>query len=474
MNSVTLRDIVLSVRYGDAALVGESAGYLVLAATDLGIEAPRQFGLDGVLVIDDGRVEVDASTCTHAESEAQLRLLLGQLLLLVRTACPNLQRVADRKETRGLKGLQRELEAALVPVNRKAARRSLARLVREAMKSALRGSAAMRTMRVDGAAERLPSSSSGEFAAPTIECPEGEIARTAQARALPPVNEAESVSGESAAGGGGSAPLPAGDGRASSVVVPALSVRDGEGQGAARVGPGGRAAGHSPKPIQNSAVGRSRWTITAQPLPSEVVSQLSASTQVSQWDTAEQESQAPPTVHASEESGGEGLCEESRTPRQEFEQSVAAPPELVIDTTPTEVYAKVTEEQAPIASIAEDALAFEMAKTPQLAEVSARVAQRAEETWGPGQPSASWPDRLAVSERPPASAQKCALPPHVSLIPPSEGGAPERRPSGIDDLLNELSFQEEPREELYSGLQQLSRVDWSPLAPPVGCTWMKD
>jgi len=136
--NASLREIVLAVRFGEASLVGESVGYLVLGACDRALAVPRAADLDGVLVTSEGEVVLDSDPVSEAEAERALRTLLGQLLTLLRTSFPNLERVA-RREPCGLRHLVTELEAALVPVNRRAARRSLSRLVREARRSQAQG-----------------------------------------------------------------------------------------------------------------------------------------------------------------------------------------------------------------------------------------------------------------------------------------------------------------------------------------------
>lgn len=132
--NASLREIVLAVRFGEASLVGESVGYLVLGACDRALAVPRAVDLDAVLVTSEGEVVLDANPVTEADAERSLRYLLAQLLTLLRTPFPNLARVAAR-EPCGLRHLVTELEAALVPVNRRAARRTLARLVRDARRS---------------------------------------------------------------------------------------------------------------------------------------------------------------------------------------------------------------------------------------------------------------------------------------------------------------------------------------------------
>lgn len=129
--TTTLRDVVLAMRTGHAALVGENAGYLVLLAADAALVAPAVATREAVHLDEDGTVRLVGTTASALVSEMSLRRLLGDLLAELRSPAPNLERVAQRSDSRGLDTLVLELEAALVPVNRRAAKRSLARLFRE-------------------------------------------------------------------------------------------------------------------------------------------------------------------------------------------------------------------------------------------------------------------------------------------------------------------------------------------------------
>jgi hypothetical protein len=44
---------------------------------------------------------------------------------------------------------------------------------------------------------------------------------------------------------------------------------------------------------------------------------------------------------------------------------------------------------------------------------------------------------------------------------------PRRAASDIEELLNKMSISPTSTEELYTGLKSLSRIDLSPVAPPV-------
>lgn len=137
--SSSVEEVLAAARAADLALVGEVCGYLILGAADAVLETGARPAPESVRIHDDGQVEVSGERTSDALAERALRELLGLLLAAVRTPFPNLSRVASRPEARGIASLVTELEAALVPVNRRAARRSLSRLSREARRAVERG-----------------------------------------------------------------------------------------------------------------------------------------------------------------------------------------------------------------------------------------------------------------------------------------------------------------------------------------------
>lgn len=157
--SVSLAEIVAAARGGAASFVAESAGYIVLALADGALRSFRtsSAALDAWTARLDEQGDLIAGGPGRMDSEEAveqgLRQLLAELLRSVRTPSPNLQRVANRDGATGLAHLVVELEAALVPVNRKAARRSLARLCRETRRAIERGLEAAPSLRGD---EDLP------------------------------------------------------------------------------------------------------------------------------------------------------------------------------------------------------------------------------------------------------------------------------------------------------------------------------
>ncbi len=137
---VTLLEVVSAARLRVASLAAESAGYILLAVADQVAVAPRRVSLSGVDLGDEGKVRLSTGEpISEPAAEAELRALLEQLLQVASSSTPALGRVARQVDLSGLAGLVRELEAALIPVNRAAAQRALARLARETTRAIERG-----------------------------------------------------------------------------------------------------------------------------------------------------------------------------------------------------------------------------------------------------------------------------------------------------------------------------------------------
>jgi hypothetical protein len=135
--SVTVSEVLVAARSGLAAVSSETAGYLVLGTADCLGEAP--IGIANVYLDEDGALRLDRrAEAATGDGEAGLRTVLKRLLETGRSPAPALLRVASASEKRGVRRLIAEIEAALIPVNRAAARRALARLHRDV----LRGKAA--------------------------------------------------------------------------------------------------------------------------------------------------------------------------------------------------------------------------------------------------------------------------------------------------------------------------------------------
>jgi hypothetical protein len=112
----------------------------VLAVADQIAPAARLVRPQAVELNLDGSVRLSAGTPTsEQEAEGQLRHLLKELLDAASSLTPALARIAGRPCQDDLPGFVAELEAALIPVNRAAARRALARLSRETARAIEQG-----------------------------------------------------------------------------------------------------------------------------------------------------------------------------------------------------------------------------------------------------------------------------------------------------------------------------------------------
>jgi hypothetical protein len=130
--SVTLREVLAAARARRASVAAELAGYLVLAAADQVAGAPRLTEPADIELGEDGSVRASGGAASSAaDAERSLRSLLSRLLEVASSATPALIRAAQSPAAAGVDALVVELETALIPVNRSASRRALARLHRE-------------------------------------------------------------------------------------------------------------------------------------------------------------------------------------------------------------------------------------------------------------------------------------------------------------------------------------------------------
>ena len=138
--SVTLSEVKRAAKAHRAPLAGESAGYLVLAIADQVLRAPRLVDASDIQLTEDGALRVlSGHASSDVEAELSLRRALDQLLLVASSGSAALTRASRRTAPVGLAALVRELEAALIPVNRGAARRALARVHRETSRALASG-----------------------------------------------------------------------------------------------------------------------------------------------------------------------------------------------------------------------------------------------------------------------------------------------------------------------------------------------
>lgn len=131
--SVTLDDVFSVVVAKRVPLAPELAGYLVLEIAEHADPNGGDVDPKSVFVGEEGTVALvkpkrDGAT---GDAEASIRAALARLLEASGSQTPALAAASKRRSGTGLPGLAEELEAALIPVNRAAGRRALARLARE-------------------------------------------------------------------------------------------------------------------------------------------------------------------------------------------------------------------------------------------------------------------------------------------------------------------------------------------------------
>ncbi|WP_437912077.1 hypothetical protein WME73_32620 [Sorangium sp. So ce302] len=136
---VTLEEVVAAAHARSASLVPETSGYLALAVSDATSRLPLRLDDRAVLLTTEGTVTVRTRGDAVAPAEAArlLRDLLARLLAVSAGSMPNLTATARPRPAheQDPEAVARELEAALIPVNRNAARRALARLARETLRA---------------------------------------------------------------------------------------------------------------------------------------------------------------------------------------------------------------------------------------------------------------------------------------------------------------------------------------------------
>ncbi|XYH94411.1 hypothetical protein ACMHYB_42260 [Sorangium sp. So ce1128] len=136
---VTLDEVLAAAHARCASLVPETSGYLALAVGDATSRLPLRLDDRAVLLTTEGTVTVRSrgEPVAPAEAARLLRDLLARLLAASAGSMPNLAATARPRPAaeQDPDAVARELEAALIPVNRNAARRALARLARETLRA---------------------------------------------------------------------------------------------------------------------------------------------------------------------------------------------------------------------------------------------------------------------------------------------------------------------------------------------------
>ncbi|AKV01466.1 Proline-rich protein [Labilithrix luteola] len=131
--SITLEEVFAVVETRRVPLAPELAGYLTLEIADGARAMEGEVETRTVYISEEGTVALvrPKREGVTGDAETSVRAILGKLLEASGSPTPALSAAAKRKSGSGLSSLVTELEAALIPVNRAAGRRALARLARE-------------------------------------------------------------------------------------------------------------------------------------------------------------------------------------------------------------------------------------------------------------------------------------------------------------------------------------------------------
>jgi hypothetical protein len=132
-SSVTLDEVFTVLGARRVPLAPELAGYLVLEIAEHADPVGGDVDPKAVFVSEEGTVAlVKPRRDGHpGDAETSIRAMLSRLLDASGSQTPALAAASKRRIPAGLPGLAEELETALIPVNRAAGRRALARLARE-------------------------------------------------------------------------------------------------------------------------------------------------------------------------------------------------------------------------------------------------------------------------------------------------------------------------------------------------------
>jgi hypothetical protein len=131
-SSVTLDEVFAVLGAKRVPLAPELAGYLVLEIAEHADPGGGDVDPRAVFVGEEGTVAlVKRRDSATGDVEASVRSVLARLLDASGAQTPALAAASKRRSGSGLAALAAELETALIPVNRAAGRRALARLARE-------------------------------------------------------------------------------------------------------------------------------------------------------------------------------------------------------------------------------------------------------------------------------------------------------------------------------------------------------
>lgn len=132
-SSVTLEEVFTVIGARRVPLAPELAGYLVLEIAEHADPGGGDVDPRAVFVSEEGTVALVKPRREGAAGSAEIsiRVMLTRLLDASGSQTPALAAAGKRRSIAGLPALAEELEIALIPVNRAAGRRALARLARE-------------------------------------------------------------------------------------------------------------------------------------------------------------------------------------------------------------------------------------------------------------------------------------------------------------------------------------------------------
>jgi hypothetical protein len=138
---VSLEDVMAAADRGLAPLGPELAGFVVLEAVARARELGGIVDSSRIAIGTSGHVALTAPPSRGGEIEATmaLRQTLSELLAVASSTTPALRACAKRREGMSLGIIARELEGALIPLNRAASRRGIARVARATLEALEKG-----------------------------------------------------------------------------------------------------------------------------------------------------------------------------------------------------------------------------------------------------------------------------------------------------------------------------------------------
>jgi hypothetical protein len=191
--SITLEDVFVMVGTKKVPLAPELAGYLALEIAEGADEGGGDVDPRAVYIAEEGTVAlVKRREARPGDPEGSIRAILTKLLDASGAKTPALTAAARRRPTGSLRALAEELEAALIPVNRAAGRRALARLAREVKRVAMRAGRASSAIHIPPPASQPPAPSP-ESTAPTKPPPAFPAAEPPTARREVPAEVAQAA-----------------------------------------------------------------------------------------------------------------------------------------------------------------------------------------------------------------------------------------------------------------------------------------